>query len=106
MTIYRTDGKPRLHRALPLLVTLLASATALGGDRGGPDPRSRPFLQRIHPVGGWNPDGRGLIHWWDPHCFSTPCGPNDYCPKPIPSLCRYPVAPPIVAAPASPHSPR
>jgi hypothetical protein len=51
------------------------------------------FLQRLGPVGGWNPYGGGLLRWWPPHCF--PCGgaPDDYCRKPLPRVCWPPYPP-------------
>jgi hypothetical protein len=55
------------------------------------DPRNQGPLgpthlfHRLKPAGGWNPDGGGLFHWWDPHCFDHPCAPDDYCRKPLPS---------------------
>jgi hypothetical protein len=72
------------------------------------------FLARLRPAGGCNPDGRGLIHWWNPHCFPRACLPDDYCRKPIPNVCRswflsfsgpYPQPQPTAPAPAPPPSP-
>ncbi len=66
----------------------LAAATAHAGDQAsGPG-----LLGRIAPVGGCNPDGRGLLHWWDPDCYPRPCGPDDYCRKPFPRFCWRPAA--------------
>ena len=76
-----------------LVLGLIASDQALGGDRGSFEPRPQHFLQRLRPVGGWHPDGGGLLHWWDPHCFPRCGGPDDYCRKPFPNLCRYPAVP-------------
>jgi hypothetical protein len=44
------------------------------------------FRCRFAPAGGWNPHGGGLFHWWNPHCFPRPCGPDDYQCKPLPSI--------------------
>jgi hypothetical protein len=43
--------------------------------------------RRVGPVGGWNPYGGGLLHWWNPDCESHYCGPDDYCRKPLPRMC-------------------
>jgi hypothetical protein len=50
-------------------------------------------LQRLHPVGGWDPYGGGLLHWWNRHCFPHDCGPDDYCRKPLPKVCWPPYPP-------------
>ena len=42
----------------------------------------------LGPAGGCNPDGRGLFHWWNPDCFPRSCGPDNYCRKPMPNVCR------------------
>jgi hypothetical protein len=69
----------------------LAGVTAQAGDHPGDRHDSEPtLLSRIAPVGGCDPDGRGLFHWWDPHCFPRPCGPDDYCRKPFPRFCGRP----------------
>ena len=72
-----------------LAAACLIAMPAKAGDHAQPQD-NRPFLHRLAPVGGLNPDGRGLSHWWDPHCFPSPCGPNDYCPKPFPRVCWRP----------------
>jgi hypothetical protein len=66
----------------------VVAATAQAGDRPG----DFTLLSRIAPVGGCNPDGRGLLHWWEPDCFPRPCGPDDYCRKPFPRFCWRPAA--------------
>jgi hypothetical protein len=68
-----------------------AVATAQAVDHPGDRHDSRTtFLNRIAPVGGCDPDGGGLFHWWDPHCFPRPCGPDDYCRTPFPRFCGRP----------------
>jgi hypothetical protein len=76
-----------------LVLTLGTCGQAVGGERGRLDPDRRPFLQRFHPAGGWNPDGGGLLHWWNPHCFPRYSGPDDYCRKPPPNICWPPYPP-------------
>ena len=89
------------------LIALLACGQGLGGE-----PRCAPpadsFLQRLHPVGGWNPYGGGLLHWWNPCCFPRCGAPDDYCRKPLPRICwhAYPSyyiwGPPEVCRPRCP----
>jgi len=71
--------------ALGLVVMMCAKAR--GGDHADCPPPEAHFLQRLRPVGGWGPGG-GLLHWWDPHCFPRWCGPDDYCRKRYPNVCR------------------
>jgi hypothetical protein len=67
------------------------SFPAFAGDFSNQAPPTSPhFLHRLGPAGGWNPDGGGLFHWWDPNCSTPPFGPDDYCRKPFPRLCRTP----------------
>ncbi len=68
------------------LVVMLSAPVNAGEHEYCPPPEGH-FLHRIHPVGGWNPGG-GLLHWWNPHCFPRWCGPDDYCRKPPPDVCR------------------
>ncbi len=70
-----------------LALALVTCATARAGDHAACPPPEPHFLTRLRPVGGWNPGG-GLLHWWDPHCFPRWCGPDDYCRKPFPNVCR------------------
>jgi hypothetical protein len=74
--------------AVALLV--MTSTAARAGDTG-PGEVDRPhFLSRLGPRGGCNPDGRGIFHWWNRDCYPRPCGPDNYCRKPMPDLCwRY-----------------
>jgi hypothetical protein len=76
-----------------LVLTVGTCGQAVGGERGRLDPDRQPFLQRFHPAGGWNPDGGGLLHWWNPHCFPRCGGPDDYCRKPPPNVCWPPYPP-------------
>jgi len=57
-------------------------------------PPQADFLQRLHPVGGWYPDGGGLLHWWNRCCYPRCGGPDDYCRKPLPRVC-CPAYPPF-----------
>jgi hypothetical protein len=81
-------------------VCLATLALALiGGNRGlraePPccEPPQESFLKRLGPVGGWCPYGGGLLHWWDPHWISHCGAPDDYCRKPLPTVC-WPAYPP------------
>ncbi|MDR3635917.1 MAG: hypothetical protein P4L84_19095 [Isosphaeraceae bacterium] len=67
-----------------LSVVLACPPTLAGGPWAEGPPTSTHFLHRLGPAGGWNPDGGGLFHWWNPDCFPAPCTPDDYCRKPIP----------------------
>src|SRR5689334_19786507 len=77
-----------------LLLALVTTGQGVAGEpvRGcgpacGYDGTQQSFVQRIHPAGGWNPYGGGLLHWWDPSCYPHCGGPDDYCRKPLPRLC-------------------
>ena len=74
-------------RMWAIVLSLVATGQAIGEDR---EPREQHFLRRLHPVGGWHPDGTGLLHWWDSHCFPRCNGPDDYCRKPPPNVCWPP----------------
>ena len=80
-----------------------ASTAARAGDAPPPGPSP---LHRIAPVGGLSPDGRGLLHWWEPACFPRPCGPDDYCRKPFPRFCWGPAALTSTSRPTQPVPPR
>ena len=70
-----------------VLIVILASHPAFaGGPRTEGTHTSTHFLHRLGPVGGWNPDGGGLFHWWNRDCFVYSCTPDDYCRKPLPRL--------------------
>src|SRR5260370_40360319 len=73
-----------------LLLTLIAGSRGAAGEPPGCEPCPPCFLQRVGPVGGWFPYGGGLLHWWDPHCFPDCGGPDDYCRKTLPLVCRPP----------------
>jgi hypothetical protein len=77
------------HLKLSAIVLALTSCSlAHGGDADDGEPLRPHFLARLGPRGGWNPDGRGMFHWWNPHCYPQACGPDDYCRKPMPNVCR------------------
>ena len=76
-----------------LLLTLPAGRLGSAGEPPCREPDRSCFLRRVAPVGGWFPYGGGLLHWWNPDCFPSCCGPNDYCRKPPPCVCR-PAYPP------------
>jgi hypothetical protein len=77
------------YRAGILVIGLavIAGVPAVAGEHEYCPPPGDHFLQRFAPVGGWHPAG-GFLHWWDPHCFPRWCGPDDYCRKPFPNVCR------------------
>jgi hypothetical protein len=88
-----------------LLVAPFASAQARAGDYGQCEPPQQGLLARLHPVGGFNPYGGGIFHWWNPHCFPRSCTLDDYRRKPLPRVCwpAYPAyyiqAPPQAGPP-------
>jgi hypothetical protein len=86
-----------------LVLTLIVSGQALGGDRGWCAPPEPDFLQRLQPVGGCNPYGGGLFHWWKHNCFPRCGGRDDYCRKPIPNVCWPPYPPYYISAPPEIH---
>jgi hypothetical protein len=88
-----------------IALAVMTNAQARAGGLGDPDAHRPHFLARLRPVGGCNPDGRGLFHWWNPHCFPRSCGPDDYCRKPMPNVCR-PFSPtPVGAYPQTQYTP-
>jgi hypothetical protein len=72
------------------VLIVLTCSPALAGDHGNGEPRQPHFLRSVEPAGGWNPYGGGFLHWWNAHCFPRWCGPDDYCRKPLPTLCQPP----------------
>jgi hypothetical protein len=59
------------------------------GTVGAPD-QVPGCLRQLAPAGGWFPYGGGLLHWWPKHCFPRCGAPDDYCRKPLPSVCWPP----------------
>jgi hypothetical protein len=84
----------RMQRVAMFVLGLVAilCAPARADDRVYCPPPEAHVLKRFHPVGGWHPAG-GFLHWWDPHCFPQWCGPDDYCRKPFPNVCRPSICP-------------
>jgi hypothetical protein len=78
----------RHARLWAALLTATMCAAAHAGDTVDEDNQHPNFFARLKPRGGWNPDGRGIFHWWNPHCYPRSCAPDDYCRKPMPNLCR------------------
>jgi hypothetical protein len=62
-------------------------------EQGFGEPGYAGCWRQFGPVGGWNPYGGGLLHWWPQHCFPRDCGPNDCCRKPLPRVCWPPYPP-------------
>ena len=77
-------------RAWALLLTLAACGRGLGGEHDCCLPPQQGLLQRVLPVGGCNPYGGGLLHWWPQHCFPCKGASDDYCRKPLPRVCWPP----------------
>ncbi len=75
-------------RLCTALLTALVCVQAYAGDPGDGEVDRPHFFGRLKPKGGWNPDGRGMFHWWNPDCYPSFCGPDDYCRKPMPNVCR------------------
>jgi hypothetical protein len=76
----------RLIQLAILLATLMSARTLLGGEPCCDSPHGCS-LGQFAPAGGWHPAG-GLFHWWPKCCFPN-CGTcDDYCPKPLPCVCR------------------
>jgi len=83
-----------------VLALAIGAGHGLAGDREPCDADGKCFLQRWHPVGGWDPYGGGLLRWWNPCCFPHCGGPDDYCRKPFPCVC-WPCYPPsFIVVPA------
>jgi hypothetical protein len=85
-------------RHLVWIGALLLLPATLGGVQAGDPHACEPpdaagWLKRWHPVGGWDPYGGGILHWWNPHCFPCAGGPNDYCRKCLPDVCWPPYPP-------------
>jgi hypothetical protein len=84
-------------RRLVWIGALVLATVVLGRARGADphpcEPAEGGWLKNWHPVGGWDPYGGGLLHWWNPHCFPCAGGPDDYCRKTIPCVCWPPYPP-------------
>jgi hypothetical protein len=84
----------KLHRWIgAFLLTLIADGRGTGGEPQCCAPPQESFLQRFRPVGGWAPDGGGLLHWWPKRCFPRGGAPDDYCRKSLPRVCWPPYPP-------------
>ncbi|MBV9124848.1 MAG: hypothetical protein JO112_15950 [Planctomycetes bacterium] len=70
-----------------IFLLLLAGGQGWAGEPGCCEPPQEGFWQRWHPVGGWNPYGGGLLHWWNPCCYPPSGAPDDYWRKKLPDLC-------------------
>ncbi|MBY0524656.1 MAG: hypothetical protein K2R98_14730 [Gemmataceae bacterium] len=85
-----------MRHSIWLAAFVLALSATGGGQAAEPSscpPPETCFLSRLAPVGGWHPDGGGLLHWWKPHCFPSCGAPDDYCRKPLPRPCWPPYPP-------------
>jgi hypothetical protein len=69
------------------LLTLLTAGGACDGQAPCNEPRLAGAPWRLAPTGGWFPYGGGLLRWWPRDCFPHGGGPDDYCRKPLPSVC-------------------
>jgi hypothetical protein len=76
-----------------VLFMLSAASTGQAGEHYCCPPPEGNFLQRVSPVGGWDPYGGCLLRWWPRHCFPCVGAPDDYCRKPLPRLCWPPYPP-------------
>jgi hypothetical protein len=76
-----------------LLIPTVADRVRAGDPHACAPPDAVGWLKRWHPVGGWDPYGGGLLHWWNPHCFPCAGGPNDYGRKYLPDVCWPPYPP-------------
>jgi hypothetical protein len=63
------------------------------------EPARNCFVGGFAPAGGWHPYGGGLLRWWPQHCFPRCGAPDDYCRKPLPSVCWPPYPPYYVWGP-------
>lgn len=69
-------------------VVLAAGGWGLRAECPCCQPAQENVLTRVAPAGGWHPYGGGLLRWWPRHCFPCGGGPDDYCRKPLPNMCR------------------
>jgi hypothetical protein len=89
------------------LLALSGGTWGLAGEPACCEPAEPYWLKRLRPVGGWDPYGGGLLHWWNPHCFPRGGAPDDYDRKKLPCVCWPPYPPsstwgPPAAAPTVP----
>jgi hypothetical protein len=97
----------RHHVWFGALVALLAAGRGLSAEPPCCEAAQECYLKRLSPVGGWDPYGGGLLHWWPRHCFPCYGAPDDYCRKPLPKVCwpaypsYYSWGPPEICAPQS-----
>jgi hypothetical protein len=89
-----------------VVLAAMTCSPVLGGERGRWEPAQPHALGRLAPAGGWHPDGGGLFHWWDPHCFPRCGAPDDYCRKPPPKVCWPPYPPFYIGGPSEVGQPR
>lgn len=71
-----------------LSVVLFVGASGRCAEPPCCEPPRQCFFERVCPAGGCNPYGGGVLHWWQRRCFSWCFGPDDYCRKPLPKVCR------------------
>jgi hypothetical protein len=83
-----------------VLFGLIAAARAFSGEPPCSEPRPACTLPQFGPVGGWDPYGGGLLHWWPSHCFPRCGAPDDYCRKPLPPVCWPPYPPYYIWGPS------
>jgi hypothetical protein len=79
------------------IVLTMTCAAARGGEPAPWQSARTHICQPFRPIGGWNPGG-GLFHWWDPYCMPRCVGPDDYCRKPFPVVCRRGDPPTVIPA--------
>jgi hypothetical protein len=76
-----------------VFLTLLAAGSACGWEPPCSEPCPACSPWRLGPTGGWFPYGGGLLRWWPGDCFPRCGAPDDYCRKPLPSVCWPPYLP-------------
>ena len=81
-----------MRQSLYVVVVLTGLILAGGARAGDCAPPETCWLHRLSPVGGWKPDGCGILNWWPQHCFPCCATRDDYCRKPLPQACcpNYP----------------
>jgi hypothetical protein len=81
------------RQIVAVFLALIVTGSVSGGEPPCSEPRPACCLRQLGPVGGWDPYGGGLLHWWPRHCFPDSGGPDDYCRKPLPCVCWPPYPP-------------